>query len=97
MALIDFEGGMLTYLRKSGAAPSDVSDEAILDASPLPVYLDIDPGFGQMWHELDLHVRRPSRGDHQRQNPSRARLLARTATQRDSTPSKSAISPESTP
>src|SRR5207247_10516413 len=30
--LIDFEGGMLTYLRKSGAAPSDVSDEAILDA-----------------------------------------------------------------
>jgi putative hydrolase of the HAD superfamily len=30
--LIDFEGGMLTYLRKSGAAPSDVSDDAILDA-----------------------------------------------------------------
>ena len=30
--LIDFEGGMLAYLRKSGAAPSDVSDEAILDA-----------------------------------------------------------------
>jgi putative hydrolase of the HAD superfamily len=30
--LIDFEGGMLAYLRKSSAAPSDVSDEAILDA-----------------------------------------------------------------
>lgn len=30
--LIDFEGGMLTYLRQSGAAPSDVSDAAILDA-----------------------------------------------------------------
>jgi putative hydrolase of the HAD superfamily len=30
--LIDFEGGMLAYLRKSGVAPSDVSDEAILDA-----------------------------------------------------------------
>jgi putative hydrolase of the HAD superfamily len=30
--LIDFEGGMLSYLRKSGAAPSDVSDAAILDA-----------------------------------------------------------------
>jgi putative hydrolase of the HAD superfamily len=30
--LIDFEGGMLAYLRRSGAAPSDVGDEAILDA-----------------------------------------------------------------
>ncbi len=30
--LIDFEGGMLTYLRQSGAAPPDVSDAAILDA-----------------------------------------------------------------
>ena len=30
--LIDFEGGMLAYLRKSGAATSDVSDDAILDA-----------------------------------------------------------------
>lgn len=30
--LIDFEGGMLAYLRKSGAAPTDVSDAAILDA-----------------------------------------------------------------
>jgi putative hydrolase of the HAD superfamily len=30
--LIDFEGGMLAYLRKSGAAPSELSDDAILDA-----------------------------------------------------------------
>jgi len=30
--LIDFEGGMLTYLRLSGAAPADLADEVILDA-----------------------------------------------------------------
>jgi putative hydrolase of the HAD superfamily len=30
--LIDFEGGMLAYLRKSGAAPAGVGDDAILDA-----------------------------------------------------------------
>jgi putative hydrolase of the HAD superfamily len=30
--LIDFESGMLAYLRESGAAPTDVSDDAILDA-----------------------------------------------------------------
>jgi putative hydrolase of the HAD superfamily len=30
--LIDFEGGMLAYLRQSDAVPADVSDEAILDA-----------------------------------------------------------------
>lgn len=30
--LIDFEGGMLTYLRQSGAVPAGLSDEAILDA-----------------------------------------------------------------
>jgi putative hydrolase of the HAD superfamily len=30
--LIDFEGGMLGYLRKSGAAPASISDAAILDA-----------------------------------------------------------------
>ena len=29
--LIDFERGMLDYLRKSGAAPSDISDKVILD------------------------------------------------------------------
>ena len=29
--LIDFEGGMLDYLRKSGAAPSSVGDDTILD------------------------------------------------------------------
>jgi putative hydrolase of the HAD superfamily len=30
--LIDFEGGMLRYLRESGAAPDHVADETILDA-----------------------------------------------------------------
>ena len=30
--LIDFEGGMLSYLRQSGAAPPDASDQDILDA-----------------------------------------------------------------
>ena len=30
--LIDFEGGMLAYLRTSGAAPAGVSDTVILDA-----------------------------------------------------------------
>jgi len=31
-----------------------ITDETILEAAPLPVYLDIDPGFGQMWRELGL-------------------------------------------
>ena len=30
--LIDFESGMLAYRRTSGAAPADISDDAILDA-----------------------------------------------------------------
>jgi hypothetical protein len=30
-------------------------DEEILGRAPLRVFLDIDPGFGQMWHELGLH------------------------------------------
>jgi len=29
-------------------------DERFLDAGPLRVFLDIDPGFGQMWRELGL-------------------------------------------
>lgn len=32
-----------------------VADEEILGAAPLRVYLDIDPGFPQMWRELGLH------------------------------------------
>jgi hypothetical protein len=32
-----------------------VGDEEILGAAPLRVYLDIDPGFPQMWRELGLH------------------------------------------
>jgi hypothetical protein len=31
-----------------------LDDEEILGAAPLRVFLDIDPGFGQMWHELGL-------------------------------------------
>jgi hypothetical protein len=30
-------------------------DEAFLDAADVRVYVDIDPGFGQMWRELGLH------------------------------------------
>lgn len=32
-----------------------VDDEDLLAASPRNVFLDIDPGFGQMWCELGLH------------------------------------------
>lgn len=32
-----------------------VDDEEVLAASPRNVFLDIDPGFGQMWRELGLH------------------------------------------
>ena len=31
-----------------------LDDEEILAASPIRVFLDIDPGFPQMWHELGL-------------------------------------------
>ena len=31
-----------------------LDDEEILGAAPLRVFLDIDPGFGQMWQELGL-------------------------------------------
>jgi hypothetical protein len=31
-----------------------LTDEEILDAAPRRVFLDIDPGFGQMWRELGL-------------------------------------------
>lgn len=32
-----------------------VDDEEMLAASPRNVFLDIDPGFGQMWRQLGLH------------------------------------------
>jgi hypothetical protein len=32
-----------------------VDDEEVLGAAPLRAYLDIDPGFPQMWRELGLH------------------------------------------
>ena len=35
-----------------------VDDEEILAAAPYRVFLDIDPGFGQMWRELGLARRR---------------------------------------
>src|ERR671937_2601509 len=31
-----------------------ITDEAILEAAPRRAFLDIDPGFGQMWSELGL-------------------------------------------
>jgi hypothetical protein len=31
-----------------------LEDEEILSAAPLRVFVDIDPGFGQIWHELGL-------------------------------------------
>jgi hypothetical protein len=31
-----------------------IADEEILEAAPRRVFLDIDPGFGQMWRELEL-------------------------------------------
>jgi hypothetical protein len=31
-----------------------VRDEAVLEAAPLRIFLDIDPGYGQMWRELGL-------------------------------------------
>jgi hypothetical protein len=32
-----------------------LDDEELLEAAPLRVFLDIDPGFPQMWRELGLH------------------------------------------
>jgi hypothetical protein len=32
-----------------------LKDEEILDAAPMRVFLDIDPGFGQMWQALGQH------------------------------------------
>jgi len=32
-----------------------LTDEEILGCAPKRVFLDTDPGFGQMWHELGLH------------------------------------------
>jgi hypothetical protein len=32
-----------------------LTDEEVMSCVPRRVFLDIDPGFGQMWHELGLH------------------------------------------
>jgi hypothetical protein len=39
-----------------------LDDEEILAAAPLRAFLDIDPGFGQIWQQLGLHE--PFRGHH---------------------------------
>lgn len=48
---IEFARGSLLMLNVMGF----VNDEEILAAAPRKVFLDIDPGFGQMWKELGLH------------------------------------------
>jgi len=48
----------LAYLRRSLALLNFngyLTDGALLDAAPVRVYVDIDPGFAQMWRELGLH------------------------------------------
>src|SRR6516165_2779704 len=32
-----------------------LTDEEVLSSARRRVFLDIDPGFGQMWHDLELH------------------------------------------
>ena len=54
-----------------------LDDEEILAATPLRVFLDIDPGFPQMWHELGLADvfagPRPLRHDRRAGRPGRVR------------------------
>ena len=48
---------VLDHLRRSACVINVMGfldDEEILAAAPLRVFLDIDPGFGQMWHDLGL-------------------------------------------
>ncbi len=60
--LIDFEGGMITYLRQSGAAPSSVSDALILDAyrtsrtagKTLRFPDDLERAYGDLVRDLGL-------------------------------------------
>jgi hypothetical protein len=47
----EWVGGALLLLNVMGF----VNDEDVLAASPRNVFLDIDPGFGQMWRQLGLH------------------------------------------
>jgi hypothetical protein len=48
--VIELAGRSLLVLNVMGF----LDDEEILGAAPLRVFLDIDPGFGQIWHELGL-------------------------------------------
>ena len=48
---------VIDRVRRSGAlinVMGYLEDEELLGAAPLRVFLDIDPGFGQMWNALDL-------------------------------------------
>src|SRR4051812_38372527 len=66
-ALLDSDSGETTNLsrrevdeRLRGAAflfnvMGYIDDPAVLEAVPRRVFLDIDPGFGQMWNALGLH------------------------------------------
>ncbi len=36
-----------------------LDDEEILGAAPVRAFLDIDPGFGQIWQQLGLHQTLP--------------------------------------
>ncbi len=53
-----------------------LTDEEILAAAPRRVFLDIDPGFGQMWRDLGpaRRVPRPRRLRHHRREHRQARL-----------------------
>lgn len=50
-AALERVGGSILLLNVMGF----VNDEEVLAASPRNVFLDIDPGFGQMWRQLGLH------------------------------------------
>jgi len=49
--VLDFVRSSALFLNVMGF----IEDEEIREAAPLIAFLDIDPGFGQIWHELGLH------------------------------------------
>lgn len=49
--LVAWVGGSTMFLNVMGF----VDDEELLDSASCSVFLDIDPGFGQMWRALGLH------------------------------------------
>ena len=56
-----FSGSIIDNIRYGRLEATDdevmgfLDDEEILAAAPTRVFLDIDPGFGQMWQTLGLH------------------------------------------